>query len=176
MGWRSPILQHALWPAQPCRRGVGIHPAIAEETAAFTQKQRRYGEPLAELPTIKQKLGEMQSRLMTARLAVYHAAALLDHGMPGDAELVNAKLINVEYALDSPRTAMEVHAGCGLFTDRPIERFLRDAHHIFAPAGTSDIQRLRLAETALGTSKGQWSQRLANNGRDRRMQKGVRVR
>ena len=38
---------------------------------------------------------------------------------------------------------------------------LRDAHHIFAPAGTSDIQLLRLAEVALGTAKGEWSQRLS---------------
>ncbi|WP_353824928.1 acyl-CoA dehydrogenase family protein [Mesorhizobium sp.] len=66
-------------------------------------------------------------------------------------------------ALDSARNAMEVHAACGLFADRPIERLLRDAHHIFAPAGTSDVQLLRLAEFALGTSKTQWSQRLASS-------------
>ncbi|MEO6782523.1 MAG: acyl-CoA dehydrogenase family protein [Bradyrhizobium sp.] len=140
---------------------LGIHRALLEETAAFTLQQRRFGGLLCELPTIGQKLGEMQSRFMTARLAAYHAAHLLDQGLPCDAELVNAKLINVEYALDSARAAMEIHAGCGLFPDRPIERLLRDAYHIFAPAGTSDIQRLRLAESALGVSKGQWSQRLA---------------
>lgn len=43
---------------------------------------------------------------------------------------------------------MEVHAACGLFTDRSVERYLRCAHHIFAPAGTSDVQLLRLAEFA----------------------------
>jgi acyl-CoA dehydrogenase len=140
---------------------LGIHRAIVEDTAAFALQQHRYGEPLCELPTIQQKIGEMQSRLMTARLALYHAVYLLDQGLPCDPELVNAKLINVEYALDSARIAMEIHAGCGLFIDRSIERYLRDAHHIFAPAGTSDIQRLRLAETALGRSKGQWSERMA---------------
>jgi alkylation response protein AidB-like acyl-CoA dehydrogenase len=103
----------------------------------------------------------MQSRLMTARLAVYHATHLLDSGEPCDAELINAKLVNVEYALDSGRNAMEIHSAAGLFTDRPVERYLRDAFHIFAPAGTSDIQLLRLAEAALGTSKGSWSQRFA---------------
>lgn len=34
-----------------------------------------------------------------------------------------------------------------------------------APAGTSDVQVLRLAEVALGTSKGQWSQRLRDAAR-----------
>ena len=140
---------------------LGIHRALVEETVDFTATRRRYGEPLHGLPTITMKVGQMQSRLMTARLAAYHAVHLLDRGLPCDAELMNAKLINVEYALDSARNAMEVHAAAGLFTDRPVERYLRDAHHIFAPAGTSDVQLLRLGEMALGSAREQWSQRLA---------------
>lgn len=141
---------------------LGIHRAIVEETVEYAAKQRRYGKPLAELPSIKMKLGQMHSRLMTARLAAYHAVHLLDRGQPCDAELMNAKFINVEYALDSARNAMEIHGAIGLYTDLPIERYLRDAHHIFAPAGTSDVQLLRLGEMALGTSRGQWSERLAS--------------
>ncbi|MCI3223343.1 acyl-CoA dehydrogenase family protein [Streptomyces sp. NP-1717] len=140
---------------------LGIHRAILEETVAFATARQRYGAPLSELPTIKQKLGKMQSQFMTARLTAYHAVHLLDQGLPCDAELMNAKLVNVESAMDSARAAMEVHAAIGLSTDRPIERYTRDAFHIFAPAGTSDIQLQRLAETALGTSKGDWSRRLA---------------
>jgi acyl-CoA dehydrogenase len=140
---------------------LGIHRALVEETTAFAKARMRYDQPLGELPSIKMKLGQMQSRVMTAQLAAYHAAQLLDHGQPCDAELINAKLVNVEYALDSARNAMEVHGAAGLFTDRPVERYLRDAFHIFAPAGTSDIQLLRLGEAAMGTGKGQWSQRFA---------------
>lgn len=140
---------------------LGIHRALAEETISFAAHRVRYGKPLGELPSLKMKLGQMKSRLMTAELAAYHAAHLLDQGLPCDTELINAKLINVEYALDSARSAMEIHSAAGLFTDRPVERYLRDAFHIFAPAGTSDIQLLRLGEAALGISKGQWSTRFA---------------
>nr|WP_280526212.1 acyl-CoA dehydrogenase [Micromonospora sagamiensis] len=137
---------------------LGIHQAILDTTIAYTTTQRRYGKPLADLPTIKQRLGTMQSRLMTARLAAYDAAHLLDHGQPCDAELINAKLINAEYAIDSARTAMEIHAAHGLHpAQSPIERHFRDALHIFAPAGTSDIQLLRLAEHALGNAQQPWS-------------------
>jgi acyl-CoA dehydrogenase len=141
---------------------LGIHQAILDETTAFATNRQRYGNPLYDLPTIKLKIGQMHSRLMTARLTAYHATHLLDRGMACDAELMNAKLYNVESALDSARNAMEIHAASGLSTDRPIERYLRDAHHIFAPAGTSDVQLLRLGEWALGLSKGQWSERLAH--------------
>ncbi|WP_329156037.1 acyl-CoA dehydrogenase family protein (plasmid) [Streptomyces sp. NBC_01456] len=140
---------------------LGIHQAILEQTTAFASERVRYDNQLHHLPNIKIKIGQIQSRVMTARLTAYHAARLLDTGAACDAELMNAKLINVELALDSARAAMEIHAAAGLLADVPIGRYLRDAHHIFAPAGTSDIQLLRLAEVALGQSKGQWSQRLA---------------
>ncbi|WP_093607738.1 acyl-CoA dehydrogenase family protein [Streptomyces indicus] len=140
---------------------LGIHQALVEETTRFCAERERYGKPLHALSNVKIKLGQMQSRLMTARLSAYHAVHLLDQGADCDAELMNAKVVNVESALDSARNAMEIHAAAGLFTDRPIERFLRDAHHIFAPAGTSDVQLLRLAEVALGTAKGSWSRRLS---------------
>ncbi|GAA1213792.1 acyl-CoA dehydrogenase family protein [Streptomyces rhizosphaericus] len=161
---------------------LGIHQAILEQTTAFASERVRYGKQLHHLPNIKIKIGQIQSRVMTARLVAYHAAHLLDSvgkdqaspdcgsqlestlpntGAGCDAELMNAKLINVELVLDSVRTAMEIHAAAGLMDDIPIGRYLRDAHHIFAPAGTSDIQLLRLAEAALGQSKGQWSQRLS---------------
>ncbi len=140
---------------------LGIHRALVEETTAFAARQIRYGRPLAELATVKQRLGEMQSRLMTARLAAYHATHLLDRGLPCDAELQNAKLVNVESALDSARTAMEVHGACGLYPEMAVERYLRDAYHVLPPAGTSDVQRLRLAEVALGADHEPWSARLA---------------
>ncbi|MFI0788808.1 acyl-CoA dehydrogenase family protein [Streptomyces lydicus] len=140
---------------------LGIHQAVLDETSAFCAERQRYGKPLADLANIKLKLGRIQSRLLLARLSAYHAVHLLDQGLPCDAELMNAKLVNVESALESARDAMDIHAASALFTDRPIERFLRDAHHIFAPAGTSDVQLLRLGELALGRAKGEWSSRLA---------------
>ncbi|MEU0215047.1 acyl-CoA dehydrogenase family protein [Streptomyces sp. NPDC006265] len=140
---------------------LGIHQAILDEVTRFTTERQRYGKPLHDLQNIKIKVGQIKSRLMTSRLAAYHAAQLLDAGADCDAELMNAKVTNVEMAIDSARAAMEIEAAAGLFTDRPLERLLRDAFHIFAPAGTSDIQLLRLAEVALGLDKGQWSKRLA---------------
>ncbi|WP_093802415.1 acyl-CoA dehydrogenase family protein [Streptomyces sp. Wb2n-11] len=141
---------------------LGIHQAVYDETRAFCLERERYGAPLGELNNIKMKLGLMHHRLMTARLTAYHAVHLLGQGLPCDAELMNAKYLNYESAVDSARDAMNIHAAAGLFTDRPVERFLRDAQHIYAPAGTSDVQLLRLGEVALGTAKGQWSERLAH--------------
>lgn len=141
---------------------LGLHQAIVDETLAFVTERHRYGAPLADLPTVRQKVGLMQQRLMTARLAAYHAVHLLDHGRPCDDHLINAKYLNVEAALDSARTAMEIHAAAGLQTDRPLERLVRDTFHTYAPAGTGDIQLHRLTQFALGAVPGQWSRRHAH--------------
>jgi alkylation response protein AidB-like acyl-CoA dehydrogenase len=141
---------------------LGIHRAVVEDTVAFCSRRELYGAPLSAISSVAVKLGGMQSRLMTAQLALYHATHLLDKGLPCDAELMNAKLINAEYAIDSARAAMEIFAARGLHVSHRIERYLRDVYHIYAPAGTSDIQRLRLSEYASGTNHEQWSVALAD--------------
>ncbi|MDX3518409.1 acyl-CoA dehydrogenase family protein [Streptomyces scabiei] len=141
---------------------LGIHQAVFEETARYCAETQRYGKPLGHLPNIKIELGRMLQRLTLARQSAYLAAHLLDQGRPCDIELMSAKLFNVESSIESAQAAVKIHAACGLFTDRPVERYLRDAFHIYAPAGTSEIQGLRLGEFALGENKGQWSERLAD--------------
>jgi acyl-CoA dehydrogenase len=60
----------------------------------------------------------------------------------------------------SARAALEIFAGHGCQQDQHIERFLRDVIHTFPAAGTSDVQRLRLAQVALGAYRDAWSGRL----------------
>jgi alkylation response protein AidB-like acyl-CoA dehydrogenase len=144
---------------------LGIHRAVVEDTVRFCRERVLYGKPLLKLDTVNLKLGEMQSRLITARIAAYHAVYLLDRGIPCDAELINAKLINTEYVLDSARNAMEIFAARGLQKWYNIERYLRDAAHLDPPAGTSDVQRLRLGQVAAGVYGPQWSAKLAGRSR-----------
>lgn len=148
---------------------LGIHQAIADATITFAQRQRRAGKALADVITNKQRIGQIHSHLMTARLTAYYAAHLLDRGLPCDAELINAKLRNVEFALDSVQIAMHLHGAPGLFPDHLIERYARDALCILSPAGTPDVQRKRLAEIAMGRYTVPWSQLFASKVVQRRI-------
>ncbi|MFW6725255.1 acyl-CoA dehydrogenase family protein [Streptomyces sp. MAR4 CNY-716] len=150
---------------------LGIHQAIVEQSAAFAQERIRYGRPLAELPTIRQRLGQMESRLMTARTLLYTAVHQLDHGLLCDDDLMNAKYTGIEALLDTARDGMRIHAAAGL--TGPMERYFRDAQHVYAPAGTGDIQLHRLGEKALGHTRSQWSQRHTN--RSAPVRKGARA-
>ncbi|MFA1538041.1 acyl-CoA dehydrogenase family protein [Actinomadura monticuli] len=141
---------------------LGIHRALLKETVRFATQRHRRDEPLAKLPTIEQRIGQINERVMTARTLAYQAAHMLDHGQACDDELISAKYRGVESLMESVLATMKIHAAAGLRRDRPIERLVRDAFHIDAPAGTGDIQLRRLAESALGDGKGQWSHRLAH--------------
>jgi alkylation response protein AidB-like acyl-CoA dehydrogenase len=141
---------------------LGIHQAIFEDTITFCQARHLYGAPLADLPSIQMRVGDMSARLETARVMAYHAVQLLDAGQSCDRELMTAKLVNTEYAFESAKAAVDIFAGRGCHRSYNIERYLRDVLHTFPAAGTSDIQRLRLAEMAFGNYKGSWSEVLSH--------------
>jgi alkylation response protein AidB-like acyl-CoA dehydrogenase len=68
--------------------------------------------------------------------------------------------VNTESALTSSRAALEIFGARGCQADYHLDRYLRDAVHMLPPAGTSDVQRLRLSQMALGTYPEPWSSRL----------------
>lgn len=141
---------------------LGIHRAVLDATCRYVTNQQRYGKPLSALPTVQLTLGRMQARLLTSETLAYQAAHLLDRGRPGDAAAMTAKAVGTESAITSARDAIDVLGAEGLHTDAGIERHLRDSLSLIAPAGTTDIQHLRLAQTALGTAHPDWSHGLAH--------------
>jgi alkylation response protein AidB-like acyl-CoA dehydrogenase len=142
---------------------LGLHRAIVEAAVEFSLGRELGGAPLTRIDIVKAGLGQMASRLMTARTVVYDAAHLLDLGMPCDAELINAKLISAEGAVAAASAAMTILAGRALQDRHPVARFLADAYTLLPPAGTPEIQELRLAEALTGqNTHEQWSVRFAN--------------
>ncbi|MEE1741164.1 acyl-CoA dehydrogenase family protein [Streptomyces sp. BE147] len=142
---------------------LGIHQAVVDTSSAYAGSQRRYGRPLAALSAVEQRLGQMRAGLMSGRVIAYDAVSRLDRGEACDDELVNAKLQTARWAQESAQWGMEVHGAAGLLVEHGIERLHRDAQHLWAPAGTGDIQAKRLAEGVTGhhTQHLPWSVLLA---------------
>lgn len=134
---------------------LGLHHALLEATVDYAGDHPR----LSRHQTVQQRIGTMQSNLMTARQVVHHAAWLLDQGADCDRELLNAKLVAADLARDSAQAAQEIFGARALRATHLIERLIRDIQHFWAPAGTADIQRYRLWQHAIGAAKTSWSQR-----------------
>lgn len=141
----------------------GLHRAIAAAAVEFSLGRKIDGEPLTRLGTIKASLGDMASRLHASRTVLYEAAYRLDQALPCDQDLLAANLQTTEMAVASADAAMRILAGHALLDGHAVGRYLNDAYCLLPPAGTSDIQRARLADKITGVDKHeQWSVRFAN--------------
>ncbi|MGW2477013.1 acyl-CoA dehydrogenase family protein [Streptomyces sp. NPDC001665] len=142
---------------------LGLHEAALATTTAYLKARPRYGSTLSEHPVLRGRIGGMEARLRAARTLAYQAACCLDRGLPCDPDLIAAKLLGHEWAAQSVRDAMELHGAQGLDTDYPLQRLWRDTQHLYPPAGTGEVQRIRLAEEALDEYPQQWSERFATH-------------
>ncbi|MFF4256683.1 acyl-CoA dehydrogenase family protein [Streptomyces sp. NPDC001663] len=128
---------------------LGLHETAVALTARYVSERPRYKGKLADLSVIQDRLGGMSTRLLAARIVAYHAVDMLDRGLPCDDELLAAKALGHDLACETGDDAMRLHAANGLDEDFAIERIWRDMQTTYAPAGTGEVQRRRLAENLL---------------------------
>jgi alkylation response protein AidB-like acyl-CoA dehydrogenase len=140
---------------------LGIHEAIVATTTARLKTRPRYRGTLSDLPALRDRIGDMEARLRAARILAYQCVHLLDQGLPCDADLINAKYLGHQWAAQSAQDAMELHGAHALDHDCGLQRLWRDIQHTYPPAGTGEVQRIRLADAAFGEDHIQWSERLA---------------
>lgn len=73
---------------------------------------------------------------------------LLDQGLSRDADLINSKYLGHKWAMTSAQDAMELHGAQALDREYVLQRLWRDTQHTHPPAGTGEVQRIRLAAEA----------------------------
>ncbi|MFD4574990.1 acyl-CoA dehydrogenase family protein [Streptomyces sp. NPDC058417] len=140
---------------------LGIHETVVSTTITRLKTRPRYRGALSDLPVLRDRVGDMEARLRAARILLYQSTHLLDHGLPCDAELINAKYLGHQWAAQSAQDAMELHGAHALDRACTLQRLWRDIQHTHPPAGTGEVQRMRLADAAFDEGHFDWSVRLA---------------
>lgn len=140
---------------------LGIHEAIVATTTARLKARPRYRSTLSDLPVLRDRVGDMEARLRAGRILAYQSVHLLDQGLSCDADLINAKYLGHQWAMTSAQDSMELHGAQALDRDYVLQRLWRDIQHTYPPAGTGEVQRIRLADAAFDEDHIQWSERLA---------------
>jgi alkylation response protein AidB-like acyl-CoA dehydrogenase len=126
-------------------RGVGIARACLEESVAYAQVRKTFGQPICEHQSIQIKLAEMATRLEASRLLLESAAQAYDTGERCDMEAGMAKLFATETALFNSTEAMRIHGAYGYSREFDIERYYRDAPLVAIGEGTNELQRIIIA-------------------------------
>ncbi len=130
-------------------QALGIAQAALEEAVAYAKQREAFGAPIANLQAIQFKLADMALRLDSARLLTWRAAQLKDQGARFTGEAAMAKLAASEAATFVTHQAIQILGGNGYVTEFPAERHYRDARITEIYEGTSEIQRLVIANNVL---------------------------
>ena len=130
-------------------QALGVMTAAFDEAARYAQQRVAFGAPIAKIQAVQFKLAEMELRVQCTRLLLYKAAWLRDAGRPYSREASMAKLYASEAATWVTHQAIQVHGGYGYVKEYAVERYYRDARVMEIYEGTSEIQRLVIARSAL---------------------------
>ncbi len=137
-----------------CAAGaVGLARAAREASVAYANQREQFGQKIGEFQMIQDLIAQMVVQEEAARLLVYRAASLADKGQANNLETSIAKYAAAEAAAFAADGAMKIHGAYGYSTEFPIERYLRDAKSYQIVEGSSNIQKLIIAQDALGYRK-----------------------
>ena len=132
-------------------QAVGIAQAALDAAVGYARERRQFDRPIAEFQGIQFMLADMAMSVHASRLLVHHAAALVDRGATGTAlESSMAKCFAADAAMRVAIDAVQVFGGYGYTREYPVERFMRDAKITQIYEGTTQIQRLVIAQQLLG--------------------------
>ncbi len=130
-------------------QALGIAEAAFEASVAYAKEREAFGQKIAEFQAIQWMIADMAVRIEAARLLIYHAASKKDRHEKFSSDASMAKLFASETAMWVTEKAIQVHGGIGYSKELPVERYFRDAKITEIYEGTSEIQRLIIARSAL---------------------------
>jgi acyl-CoA dehydrogenase len=134
-------------------RCVGAATRLIEEASRFAQSRVQFGQPISEYQMIQAMLADSLTELWAARLMTYAAAqAAHEAQTANDLKLVHAKasmakLYASEMAGRVADRAVQIFGGRGYMRENVAERFYRELRVERIWEGTSEMQRLIIANS-----------------------------
>jgi butyryl-CoA dehydrogenase len=130
-------------------QAVGIARAALEASLDYAKQRMQFGKPIAANQAIQFMLADMATEIDAARLLVLNAALLKDQGVRHTRESAMAKLYASEVAMRCGVKGVQIFGGYGYMMDYPAQRFMRDAKITEIYEGTSEVQRMVIANALL---------------------------
>ena len=129
-------------------RCCGAAARLIDEATAFAQERRQFGQAIANFQAIQFMLADSLTELWAARLMTYRTAEAIDAGEDVKvlhAQCAMAKLYASEMANRVADRAVQIFGGRGYMRENVAERFFRELRVDRIWEGTSEIQRIIIA-------------------------------
>ncbi|HEY0331104.1 MAG TPA: acyl-CoA dehydrogenase family protein [Rhodopseudomonas sp.] len=125
---------------------IGISERARDLCVDHAVGRRQFGKPIGRFQLVQRMLADMETSIDAASLLLAHGLELRDRGLPLAKVASEAKLFASERAVEITRNAIQIHGAAGYSRDLPLERLYRDAKLTEIGDGTSEIQRLIIAD------------------------------
>jgi len=137
-----------------CAAGaLGVARAAREAAVGYCNQREQFGQKIGQFQMNQDLIAQMIVHEEAARLLVYRAAWLADRKQPNNLEVSIAKYTAAEAAAFAADAALRILGAYGYSTEFPVERYLRDAKSYQIVEGSSNIQKIIIAQDALGYRK-----------------------
>lgn len=124
---------------------LGLAQGSLDHALAYAKERPAFGATIGRLQLIQEMVATMAVKIEAARMLVYRAAWLADHGKATLKDLAMAKYYATEVGTECANLAVQVHGGWGFMDDCPPSRYLRDNRICTIGDGSSQIQILLIA-------------------------------
>ena len=128
---------------------VGSSQYLLELAIAHAKRRVQFGKPIAVNQAIQWMLADSAVEIHATRLMVYDAAAKLDRGVRASNEAAMVKVYASEMAGRVVDRVLQIHGGMAYMKGSPVERAYRDTRILRIYEGTSEVQRMIIAEELL---------------------------
>ena len=109
---------------------------------SYAGVRKQFGKAIGAFQLVQADLAEIETLIVTARLACYHALAALDRGERANGLSAMAKRHAVDACDRAIQLAMRVHGAMGLSRELGLEQMARDVRTLAIPDGTPGILAL----------------------------------
>jgi glutaryl-CoA dehydrogenase (non-decarboxylating) len=132
---------------------LGVARAAREAAVSYCNQREQFGQKIGQFQMNQDLIAQMIVHEEAARLLVYRAAWLADQKQANNLEVSVAKYTAAEAAAFAADAALRILGAYGYSTEFPVERYLRDAKSYQIVEGSSNIQKMIIAQDALGYRK-----------------------
>ncbi|MEM9553127.1 MAG: acyl-CoA dehydrogenase [Acidobacteriota bacterium] len=133
-------------------QAVGIAQGAFEEALLYSKEREQFGRSISNFQAIQHYLADMSTELDAARLLTWKAAWTKENRKRYSLEAAQAKLFASEMAQHVTNKALQIHGGYGYIREYNVERYFRDARITEIYEGTSEIQKMVIADWVVNKS------------------------
>ena len=138
-------------------QALGIAQASLEASSRYARDRYQFGRQIGDFQAIQWMIAEMRTEIEGARLLTLQAAWMKDQDIPYGPYASMAKLKSSAVARMAADRAVQIHGGYGYTKEFAVERYYRDAKVTELYEGTSEIQRIVIANSVLHPKDGKGS-------------------